>query len=334
MFSSIGIFFFEILKNKFGSKIIVYQLMKETFEKKLYFFVLFNQNLFELIYFKHSSRILDFFFQIFTDNKQKIFQIINLSLFGNLSKQITLYKLYNKIYTFRIFFSGFSRKNKKKLKFLFTNRLNTLNETFSKYSPSFFFSFFSEFIRFDKINYYVLFGIFLNKILFDSYKKTKLFVNLVDSSNINILRKILKRMNLSLANILRRENGYLLILKFFCLSLSGNRSVKLLKIFFKFQSGKSTGFFYVFLIFLNSNSKLFYSKKYFSSQLKNKIISISLNTKYKNCLYNTLDKSSNQFSIYNLEICLIIENFFQKINFSKKLKKDIFYFIFKKKISI
>nr|UXY86886.1 threonine synthase [Cryptomonas paramecium] len=330
MFSSIGIFFFEILKNKFGSKIVIYQLIKQTFDKKLYF-ILFNQNLFELTHFKHSSRVLDFFFQIFIDNRQKIFQIVSLVLFGNLTKQITLYKLYKKLYTFRIFFSGCSLKNRKKLKFIFRNRLDTLKKTFNVYSLSFSFFFFSELMRFDKVNYYILFDIFLNKKLFDSYEKTKLMVHLVNFSNVNILYEILKKINISLTDILKRKNGYLLILKLFYLSSFGTEYTKFLKIFFKFQHDKPIGFFYVLLIFLNRNSGLFDPRKYPLVSMKNKMVSIFLSMKYKNCLYKTMERYLNEFSSYKSKIDLAIENFFQKIDFSKKFKKNIFYLIFTKK---
>nr|UXY88351.1 hypothetical protein Cry52Nrm2_p160 [Cryptomonas curvata] len=337
IFSSIGISLFDILKDRFGCRVII-QLIKLNPEKKRIFLSLINYKINEYVCFKNSCQVIEFLFQNLSINKEKIFFVATLNFFSDFIYSNYAYRFYNKIYTIRTFFSGFSLHNKNKLKLAYINRIKSIDKNMVIYAPSLSSILILELLRFN----YKIKKSSLHKLIFqygifiaNFPQGLSLISNLFSHINLKNLYSFLIKIFSILPNFLKNRYGHitvLLIIRFIDANHKISQISKIIDIlllkknlFYKYSQ-------YIYLYILNPTSKIFYKKKQYKiiESYQKKSIIYKLNINNKTNLYN-LFKEFLIFEKLN-SLQLILRHFIEHIKLSKKNKTYVFlnYFIEKK----
>ena len=329
--SSIGISFFELIKDRFGSRIVL-QLIKIIPEKKNLFFSIVNYKIFEYIMSKNSCQVIDFLFQNMINKQDKLFMILALTFFCELKYSKFSYKFHNKIFSIRALFSGFSLECKNRLKLLYSNRILLLSKKLFNYASHFASTLLFEFFRFSftlkkdsLLKIIFKYGLFLS----NSCQGILLISNVLGCINIKNLSIFYKRMFLILPIFLRSKHGHIMILlflKYINLNKKKFNFNSLIDNLFnhKYQSYKYSQ--YVYLFILNPMSKIFYKKKIYKPFETNytKNILSKLNKNHKKDLYYLLNRLIKYQNFNNIE--LVTRRLMENVRFGNN--KFLFYFNF------
>nr|UXY87849.1 hypothetical protein CcurKRNrm2_p159 [Cryptomonas curvata] len=323
--SSIGISFFNLLKDRFGCRIII-QFLKLMPDKN--FFSLIIYRICDFLWCKYSCQVLEFFFQNIKSKQQKSFAIIFLIFFNEINYSKLAYKFYNKFYNIRSFFSGFSFEIGNKLKLLFANKIFLLKKNFFNHSPSFSSTVLLEFFRFSykfKDNSKLIRIIFQNGyFLSNSFKGLLLVSNASKLIKKEYLLSFFRKIVFILPNFLKNRYGHILILiifEYFILNKENLELANLIDNLFyqKNQLYEYSG--YIYLYFLDPNCKVFRKKKkykliqgaYFQS------IFFKLNKNNKIDLYHLLNYKLKFKNFFNSH--LIVRRLIEYIKLSDSSKK-------------
>jgi hypothetical protein len=332
--SSIGISFFSLIKDRFGSRVIVY-LIKTIKEKN--FFSLINYKIFNLLSYKYSCQVLEFFFQNIKNEQQKHFTTIFLILCNEIKYSKFAYKFYNKFYSLRAFFSGFSFKLRNKLNLLYIHKVFVLKKNFFNYSP-----FFSSYILFElfRFGYKLKNNSLFVKIIFqyifflsNSFKGLLLISHTLRLFDIKKSNFFFKKIVSILPNLLKNKYGHILILFIFQYFIFKRQYSELSNFTDKILNLKNQNFQYseyIYLYFLNPFCKIFYKKKKYKIiqkiYEKNEIMKPNKNDEIN--LYYLLNYNLKFKDLKNSH--LITRHLVKKIRLSKNKKKLYFFRYFDK----
>nr|UXY87353.1 hypothetical protein 1634Bnrm2_p153 [Cryptomonas sp.] len=133
--ASLSLNILEIVKNKFGSRVVI-QLIRYLHQKRELLLFLVNYKIFYFLSFRYSSQIVDIFFQYINSAKERDSVVFALFFFNDFNYSIYYCKFYKVIGTARSFYSGFYKGIKEKLKNIFRNHMSFLNKNALKFSPT------------------------------------------------------------------------------------------------------------------------------------------------------------------------------------------------------
>ena len=329
VFSSIGISIFDILKDKFGCRVII-QLIKLNPEKKKIFFSLIIYKINEYVCFKNSCQVIEFLFQNLSLYKEKIFFVATLNFFGEFIYSKYAYQFYNKIYSIRTFFSGFSFHNKNKIKSAYIDRIKSIDKNIVIYAPSLSSILILELLRFNsklkKSSFHKLifqYGIFIA----NTPQGLLLISNLFSYINLKNLYSFSIKIFSILPNFLKNRYGHITVLLIIRYIDSNQKTLQTSKIIDILLLKKNLIYKYsqyIYLYILNPISKIFHKKKRYKIiedyQKKNILYKLHINNKIN--LYNLL-KDFLIFKKLN-SLQLIIRSFIEHIKLSKKNKTCFF----------
>jgi hypothetical protein len=335
--SSIGISLFEVVKDRFGCRVII-QLIKLNPGKKRIFLSLISYKINEYVCYKNSCQVLEFLFQNLCSNKEKTFFVATLNFFGKFIYYKYAYCFYNKIYTIRAFFSGFSSSTKKKLKSAYINKIKLIDKNIIIYAPTLSSVLILELFRF---NYKLRINLF-HKLIFqygifiaNSLQGLSLISILFNYINLKNLYSFSKRIFSILPNFLKNRNGHvavLLVIQFIDINRKILEISKLIDILLLQKNLIYKYSQYIYLYILNPLSKIFYKRRRYKiiDDNRKKNIIYKLNIINKINLYNLL----KHFLIFEKlnSLQLITRRFIEHLNLLKKNKAYFFlnYFIEKK----